>query len=183
MDYSINLNLTQMAGLLVCLMVLTFIAVLIGYARCEKQNKERSHWNLQAYKKLSIELVDAQRDAEYYKKAVDLLAAAHERDLAREILKAKREHGKKIRKQADRKLEKAERDCEVRLNEMLVRLNQWKHDAHKHVEYAACVRFEFSQFQSIISDVLENQVKLRPVRNKLFDEINKRHKQLKETLA
>lgn len=89
------------------------------------------------------------------------------------INKAKREHGKKIRKAADRKLERVERTYEAELANQKGKYN----DGMKSL---AIARSELSAFQSIVGQELENFVRLPSVRNKMLAAINQQHKAWKE---
>lgn len=175
MDYSITLGVTELMGLAVVLVFLPLLAAMIGYAKCENQAWANQISSDLAYKRVSGHLANALKNVEYYKQCIELLGEAHKRDLEREILKSKREHGKKVRKQADRILEKTERQYDARLTQQQITLNQWKHDAQRHAEAVVNARMELSMFQSIVTDTLESFVKLPAVRKKMLAGINQRH--------
>jgi hypothetical protein len=96
------------------------------------------------------------------------------------ILKAKREHGKKVRKAADRKLERTERDYEARMNSLLNTSNLWKSQCQRNAENLGHARAELSAFQSIVSQELDNYIRLPSVRNACLKAINANHKAWQE---
>lgn len=96
------------------------------------------------------------------------------------ILKAKREHGKKIRKAAERKLERTEREYEQRLQ--LYKDSLESAQASNNIVRGSLgeIRAELSAFQGIVGQELENFVRLPSVRNKMLAAINQQHKAWKE---
>lgn len=96
------------------------------------------------------------------------------------INKAKREHGKKIRKAADRKLERVEREYEAQLAmaaEVILKARTLSKD---RLIASANARSELSAFQSIVSQELENFIRLPSVRNACIKAINQQHKAWQE---
>lgn len=96
------------------------------------------------------------------------------------INKAKREHGKKIRKAADRKLERVEREYEAQLAmaaEVILKASTVSKD---RLIASANARSELSAFQSIVSQELENFIRLPSVRNACIKAINQQHKAWQE---
>lgn len=103
------------------------------------------------------------------------------------INKAKREHGKKIRKAADRKLERVEREYEARIASLRItaetQQRSREHFAHENQTLRSdigVIRAELSAFQSIVGQELENFVRLPSVRNKMLAAINQQHKAWQE---
>lgn len=106
--------------------------------------------------------------------------ASLQADLPKQILKAKREHGKKVRKSADRKLERTEREYEAHIQEW-----QKMHDAgvaarDNLARNIATARGELSAFQSIVDQELHNFIRLPSVRNACKKAINTNHKAWQE---
>lgn len=103
------------------------------------------------------------------------------------IIKAKREHGKKIRKAADRKLERTEREYEARITSLNIaaktQQRSREHFAHENQTLRSdigVIRAELSAFQSIVGQGLENFVRLPSVRNACIKAINQQHKAWQE---
>lgn len=96
------------------------------------------------------------------------------------INKAKREHGKKIRKSVDRKIDRAARECEGRLTIMLNEKNAWKANAQRAHAAVGETRSELSAFQSIVDQELHNFIRLPSVRNACIKAINQQHKAWQE---
>lgn len=96
------------------------------------------------------------------------------------INKAKREHGKKVRKAADRKLERVEREYEQRLQLYKDSLESAQGSNSIIRGNLGEIRAELSAFQSIVGQELENFVRLPSVRNKMLAAINQKHKAWKE---
>lgn len=96
------------------------------------------------------------------------------------IVKAKREHGKKIRKAADRKLERVERDYEQRINMWKASLVKSHEESLAHAASVASARSELSAYQSIVSQELDNFIRLPSVRNACIKAINQQHKAWQE---
>lgn len=98
----------------------------------------------------------------------------------RDINKAKREHGKKIRKAADRKLERTERAYEERIAAMHITISSMQQSNTYLRGELGEIRAELTAFQSIVGQELENFVRLPSVRNKMLATINQQHKAWKE---
>lgn len=98
------------------------------------------------------------------------------------VNKAKREHGKKIRAQADRKLARSERDYEERLRHNQQHITDLANRIFEEEKYKRLARAELSQFQGALMDVLEAKVKLPTVRQSLLDELNRRHVEIQLNL-
>lgn len=96
------------------------------------------------------------------------------------INKAKREHGKKIRKAADRKLERTERTYEERIAAMHITISSMQQSNTYLRGELGEIRAELTAFQSIVGQELENFVRLPSVRNKMLATINQQHKAWKE---
>ena len=101
-------------------------------------------------------------------------------EIKRIISKAKREHGKKIRKAADRKLEKSERTYEQRLIVKQNCIDLWKREAIDVREQINFNSQEFAMFQGIVSQELDNYIRLPSVRNACIKAINANHKAWQE---
>lgn len=96
------------------------------------------------------------------------------------INKAKREHGKKIRKAANRKLERIEREYKAHMLSLRISIRE-KQNANTTIRgNLGEIRAELSAFQSIVGQELENFVRLPSVRNKMLAAINQQHKAWKE---
>lgn len=96
------------------------------------------------------------------------------------INKAKREHGKKIRKAADRKLERVEREYEQRLQLYKDSLESAQASNNIIRGNLGEIRAELSAFQSIVGQELENFVRLPSVRNACLKAINQQHQAWKD---
>lgn len=96
------------------------------------------------------------------------------------INKAKREHGKKIRKAADRKLERVEREYEAQLAVAAEVILKARTISKERLIASANARSELSAFQSIVSQELENFIRLPSVRNACIKAINQQHKAWQE---
>lgn len=96
------------------------------------------------------------------------------------IVKAKREHGKKIRKAADRKLERTERDYEARIDVLKKYVEDYKQLYKGALGNTANARSELSAYQSIVSQELDNFIRLPSVRNACIKAINANHKAWQE---
>ena len=96
------------------------------------------------------------------------------------INKAKREHGKKIRKAADRKLERTERAYEERIAAMHITISSMQQSNTYLRGELGEIRAELTAFQSIVGQELENFVRLPSVRNKMLATINQQHKAWQE---
>lgn len=96
------------------------------------------------------------------------------------INKAKREHGKKIRKAADRKLERVEREYEAQLAVAAEVILKARTVSKDRLIASANARSELSAFQSIVSQELENFIRLPSVRNACIKAINQQHKAWQE---
>lgn len=96
------------------------------------------------------------------------------------INKAKREHGKKIRKAADRKLERVEREYEAQLAMAAEVILKARTVSKDRLIASANARSELSAFQSIVSQELENFIRLPSVRNACIKAINQHHKAWQE---
>lgn len=101
---------------------------------------------------------------------------------ARLVTKAKREHGKKIRAQADRKLTKAVTEQKRVTAAKQTELDQWKRQAGLAEEHKQLARAELHRFQGALMDVLEAKIKLPTVRQSLVDELNRRHTEIQLAL-
>ena len=101
-------------------------------------------------------------------------------EVKRIISKAKREHGKKVRKAADRKLEKTERTYDQRLIEKQNVSDMWKRSADISNEQAHVIAQEFAMYQGIISQELDNYICLPSVRNACVKAINAQHQAYKD---
>lgn len=101
-------------------------------------------------------------------------------EIKRLLNKTKREHGKKVRKAADRKLEKTEREYEQYLKVSQDNTDWWRTDAHKQREHAHVLRQEFSMYQGMVMDNLEKYIRLPSVRNACIYALNEQHKAYKE---
>ncbi len=98
------------------------------------------------------------------------------------VTKAKREHGKKIRAQADRKLAKAERAYEERIAHDQKHITDLTNRVFEEEKWKRLARAELSRFQGALMDVLEAKVKLPSVRQSLVDELNRRHTEIQLAL-
>lgn len=116
----------------------------------------------------------------FYVEKKEALDPAVSREARALINKAKREHGKKVRKAADRKLERTEREYEARLNTQLNSKNLWKAEAQNRAEALALARNEFSMYQGIVSQELDHFIRLPSVRKACNESINRQHKALQE---
>ena len=96
------------------------------------------------------------------------------------INKAKREHGKEIRKAADRKLERVEREYEAQLAMAAEVILKARTVSKDRLIASANARSELSAFQSIVSQELENFIRLPSVRNACIKAINQQHKAWQE---
>ena len=101
-------------------------------------------------------------------------------EIKRLLNKTKREHGKKVRKAADRKLEKTERDYEQRLIAKQNTLDMWKQTADITNTQAHSIAQEFSMYQGMVMDNLEKYIRLPSVRNACIYALNEQHKAYKE---
>jgi hypothetical protein len=111
-----------------------------------------------------------------YDYEIDCMTQQHKRD----INKAKREHGKKIRKAADRKLERVEREYEAQLAMAAEVILKARTVSKDRLIASANARSELSAFQSIVSQELENFIRLPSVRNACIKAINQQHKAWQE---
>lgn len=140
------------------------------------------NWCLDPTKNAHDQLIDLIRTCENM--ALDPAISLGAQSL---INKAKREHGKKIRKAADRKLERVEREYEARIASLRItaetQQRSREHFAHENQTLRSdigVIRAELSAFQSIVGQELENFVRLPSVRNKMLAAINQQHKAWKE---
>lgn len=101
-------------------------------------------------------------------------------EIKRLLNKTKREHGKKVRKAADRKLEKTERDYEQQLIAKQNTSDLWKRGCDEQREHAHVLRQEFSMYQGMVMDNLEKYIRLPSVRNACIYALNEQHKAYKE---
>lgn len=141
--------------------VLHDIAVIYGCYNPEK------HPNEQLADLLSLEA----------KMAVD---PAISREANQLINKAKREHGKKIRKAADRKLERFEREYEARINSLQITVKSMQQSNTTIRANMGEIRSELTAFQGITMRVLDNFVRLPSVRKKMIESINQQHQAWKD---
>ena len=118
---------------------------------------------------------------------IDLIKSEHKAvldvnspEVKRIISKAKREHGKKVRKADDRKLEKSERAYEQRLIEKQNVSDMWKRSAEISNEQAHVIAQEFAMYQGIVSQELDNYIRLPSVRNACIKAINAQHQTYKD---
>lgn len=101
-------------------------------------------------------------------------------EIKRIISKAKREHGKKVRKAADRKLEKTERAYDLKVSAEKDAKDFWRTEyVHQKVQVAE-IRQELSMYQGIVSQELDNYIRLPSVRNACNKAINAQHKAYKD---
>lgn len=96
------------------------------------------------------------------------------------INKAKREHGKKVRKAADRKLERTEREYEQRIKLYKDSLESAQGSNNILRANIGEIRAELSGYQSIVSQELDNFIRLPSVRNACIKAINQQHKAWQE---
>lgn len=118
---------------------------------------------------------------------MDLIKSEHQAvldvnspEIKRIISKAKREHGKKVRKAADRKLEKTERTYDIKVSAEKDAKDFWRTEyVHQKVQVAE-IRQELSMYQGIVSQELDNYIRLPSVRNACIKAINAQHKAYKD---
>lgn len=118
---------------------------------------------------------------------IDLIKSEHKAvldvnspEIKRIISKAKREHGKKVRKAADRKLAQVESVYKQRLLEKVNMLDIWKREAIDVREQINLISQEFSMYQGIVSQELDNYIRLPSVRNACIKAINAQHQTYKD---
>lgn len=156
-----------MFGIMMVLLIAFAVSVTHATMKVKVKAVEDLYWK--EWLKLNSAYTDAQCEIVY--------AAA---DLPKLINKAKREHGKKIRKAADRKLERTEREYEARINSLRVSLSSMQESNTSIRGNLGEIRAELTAFQSIVGQELENFVRLPSVRNKMLAAINQQHKAWKE---
>lgn len=118
---------------------------------------------------------------------LDLIKSEHQAvldvnspEIKRIINKAKREHGKKVRKAADRKMEKTERAYDLKVSAEKDAKDFWRTEyVHQKVQVAE-IRQELSMYQGIVSQELDNYIRLPSVRNACIKAINAQHKAYKD---
>lgn len=118
---------------------------------------------------------------------LDLIKSEHQAvldvnspEIKRIINKAKREHGKKVRKAADRKMEKTERAYDLKVSAEKDAKDFWRTEyVHQKVQVAE-IRQELSMYQGIVSQELDNYIRLPSVRNACNKAINAQHKAYKD---
>lgn len=84
------------------------------------------------------------------------------------INKAKREHGKKLRRQFERKLSKLVSNHEQEVKHITIRKDEW-------ATACATTRSEFSMYQGAVSQALDTFIRLPSVRNACQKDINTQH--------
>lgn len=101
-------------------------------------------------------------------------------EIKRIISKAKREHGKKVRKAADRKLEKSERTYDLKVSSEIDAKEFWRTEYVHQKAQVVEIRQEFAMYQGIVSQELDNYIRLPSVRNACIKAINANHKAWQE---
>lgn len=91
------------------------------------------------------------------------------------INKAKREHGKKLRGQFERKLKREIDTVKLNLQSLRVECDTWKTRSQNNAENLANARFELSMYQGAVSQALDNFIRLPSVRNACQRDINEQH--------
>lgn len=98
------------------------------------------------------------------------------------INKAKREHGKKLRGQFERKLKREIDKVLSDTQRVRVECDMWKKSSQTNAENMANARFELSMYQGTVSQALDNYIRLPSVRNACQKYINEQHKDAQEAM-
>lgn len=99
------------------------------------------------------------------------------------INKAKREHGKKLRGQFERKLKREIDKVLSDTQRVRVESDMWKHSSQSNAENLANARFEMSMYQGAVSQALDNFIRLPSVRNACQRDINEQHKAIQADIT